>query len=382
MYRSLFDEARNYILELIRKNIASGERKLPTEREIASRLIASYATVRLVTRQLESEGVILKIRGSGTYITEEAAQIIADQQRRRLFFFHSYVLHEPENDFGVWLIREIEKGARANNWNIRSIEVSGHDEFLRKCRELTSPEDAVVYLPPSEEFSPEHIGALSHFSDRPLVVLDCEMGGVAICNISTDNRRGGMLAARRFLEAGVHDIAIFLSEPPSRQLQSRIQGFCEIAELANIRPAWIDCHIGPDDDRYTFARNVMDEYLKDNPPPAGIFAVSDSGAFGVLESLEAHNIAVGKDVQVIGFDGLAAGRERSLTLASVVQPVTEIVQAVFYSLEHWESIPRISRQIPPVFREGDSLQTPALPDFRFSNQHSPIYENFRRRYAK
>ena len=87
MYRSLFDEARNYILELIRKNIASGERKLPTEREIPSRLIASYATVRLVTRQLESEGVILKIRGSGTYITEEAAQIIADQQRRRLFSF-------------------------------------------------------------------------------------------------------------------------------------------------------------------------------------------------------------------------------------------------------------------------------------------------------
>ena len=87
MYTSLSEEARNYILELIRQYLADGVKKLPTEREIASQLIASYATVRLVTRQLEAEGIIRKIRGSGTYITDEAAQIIADQQRKRIFFF-------------------------------------------------------------------------------------------------------------------------------------------------------------------------------------------------------------------------------------------------------------------------------------------------------
>ena len=100
-------------------------------------------------------------------------------------------------------------------------------------------------------------------------MLDRELGDLSISNISTDNRRGGMIAARRFLELGIRDVAVFISEPPSRQLQSRIQGFCEIAELANIRPAWIDCHILPDDDRIILGRRAMDEFLKDNPAPAG-----------------------------------------------------------------------------------------------------------------
>ena len=132
MNTNLSEEARNYILQLVRSGIASGVRKLPTEREIASCLIASYATVRLVTRQLESEGIIRKIRGSGTYITEDAEKIITEQQRRRIFFFHSYILHEPEKDFGVWFIREIEKLAPQNNWTIHSIAVGSHDEFIRK----------------------------------------------------------------------------------------------------------------------------------------------------------------------------------------------------------------------------------------------------------
>ena len=375
MYTSLSEEARNYILELIRRYLADGIKKLPTEREIASQLIASYATVRLVTRQLEAEGIIRKIRGSGTYISDDAPRIIAGLQRKRLFFFHTYMLHEPELDFGVWFIREIEKEAKKKNWDIRSIAVGSHNEFIRKSRALTKAGDAILYLPPGEEFLPEHIGELSHFSDRPLIVLDRELGDLSISNISTDNRRGGMIAARRFLELGIRDVAIFISEPPSRQLQSRIQGFCEIAELVNIRPAWIDCHILTDDDRITLSSRALDEFLKDNPAPAGIFAVSDTGALGLLASLEAHQIKVGDEVKIIGFDGLAFGKQQNISLATVVQPVTEMVQAVFYTLEHWNSMPHTIQQFAPYFREGNTLGKNSLKK-NHTNDFLPRYMKF------
>ena len=356
MYRNLSEEARDHILKLVRAGIASGNRKLPTEREMASCLIASYATVRLVTKQLENEGIITKIRGSGTYISDDAARIIAEQQRRSLFFFHSYALHDPCEDYGAWLIREVEKKAHESNWKLHSINVNSHAEFIRKCQALTTAADSIVYLPPCEGFSLKQIGELSRFSDRPLIVLDSEMGDVAICNISTDNRRGGMIAAKRFLECGVRDIAILISEPPSRQLQSRIQGFCEIAELAGVKPAWIDCHMGVNDDRIVFSRRAMDVFLKDNPVPEGIFIVSDAGAFGALEALEAHHIKIGEEVKIIGFDGVSIGKQQKVSLATVVQPVEEMVEAVFYTLNNWNSMPYTSRQFPPTFREGETLE--------------------------
>ena len=53
MQNNLSAEARNFLLELIRKGLENGNSKLPTEREIAAQHIASYGTIRLVTAELE-----------------------------------------------------------------------------------------------------------------------------------------------------------------------------------------------------------------------------------------------------------------------------------------------------------------------------------------
>ena len=72
---TLFAETRNYMLKKIAELLAAGEKKLPTERELAEEVVASYATVRLVMKQLETEGFIRRIRGSGTYLEPEAGGV-------------------------------------------------------------------------------------------------------------------------------------------------------------------------------------------------------------------------------------------------------------------------------------------------------------------
>ena len=56
------------MLKKIAELLAAGEKKLPTERELAEEVVASYATVRLVMKQLETEGIIRRIRGTGAYL--------------------------------------------------------------------------------------------------------------------------------------------------------------------------------------------------------------------------------------------------------------------------------------------------------------------------
>ena len=55
--------------EMIYTDIEKGTEKLPTEQELCSRFRVSRQTVRLYLSLLEEEGLIVKKRGSGSFIT-------------------------------------------------------------------------------------------------------------------------------------------------------------------------------------------------------------------------------------------------------------------------------------------------------------------------
>ena len=84
---SLFDETRAYVTGRIASLLEAGENKLPTDHELAAEITASYATLRLVMKELEQQGFIRRIRGSGTYLTAQAATLLADSRRRRLHIY-------------------------------------------------------------------------------------------------------------------------------------------------------------------------------------------------------------------------------------------------------------------------------------------------------
>ena len=58
-----------HLKEMIRLNIEKGIEKLPTEQELCERFRVSRQTVRLSLSLLEDEGLIVKKRGSGSFIT-------------------------------------------------------------------------------------------------------------------------------------------------------------------------------------------------------------------------------------------------------------------------------------------------------------------------
>lgn len=361
MQSNLSEDARNFLLELIRQEIARGNNKLPTEREIAAQHIASYGTIRLVTAELEKEGFIRKIRGSGTYITPQAAELLEQLNWRELWFFRSPISEKPDCSYSSWLTAEIRKVAAERQWKLHEITVTTHERFFEELKQVTSPGDAILYLPPIEPFSVHILGEFARYDLRPLIVIDCEFGDISISNVTTDNRFGGMLAARQLLEHGYRELGIVLSEPHMKQQRSRLQGFRELAEIAGASVEVIDARISYRDDRADQCEKVLSERISRGKLPEALFVTSDAGANGVLRALEKHGIVPGKDIALISFDGVQYGSTLNPSLATIVQPVKEIARTVFDMFETWEPGQHPQHLLYPYFRSGGTLHIKNAP---------------------
>ena len=116
---SLFAETRGYILDRMRRRLAEGSRKMPTEKELAAEVLASYATVRLVMKELEQEGFVRRIRGSGTYLEPQAETLLEEAAWPRLRLFTSPVGGKPDDDYAAWLVEELRRAGRTGGWSIR-----------------------------------------------------------------------------------------------------------------------------------------------------------------------------------------------------------------------------------------------------------------------
>lgn len=72
---NLSSTVKNYLYKYIQSTQSQGNTKLPPENEISANLKVSRVTVRRALDELESEGVILRIHGRGTFVNPEAVNI-------------------------------------------------------------------------------------------------------------------------------------------------------------------------------------------------------------------------------------------------------------------------------------------------------------------
>ena len=100
LYKQMADNLRHLILN---GEIAAGE-ALPSERELVELTGISRVTVRKAIELLIGEGILFRLRGSGTYITSSIEQSGED-----LTGFTSDALDRGESPSSFWLMRNIAK---------------------------------------------------------------------------------------------------------------------------------------------------------------------------------------------------------------------------------------------------------------------------------
>jgi DNA-binding LacI/PurR family transcriptional regulator len=148
----------------------------------------------------------------------------------------------------------------------------------------------------------------------PLVVWGAPEPDTDYIVVGSDNRKGGISAAERFIAQGRQKL-VFLGDVDHAEVQERCAGFIDAmggrAAVHIIRPKAFTFEAGFD--------SISALLKKKGASFDGVFAASDLLAMGAIRALAEKNLRVPENVSVIGYDDTPGA-------ASFVPPLTSVHQ--------------------------------------------------------
>lgn len=192
--------------------------------------------------------------------------------------------------------------------------------------------------------------------DLPLISFDRRFEGIPF--VTSDNYKGGQLAAQHLIEQGckrlmyVGDDAQGESTTIVTEVPKRREGFIDYARQAKMeQPIHIEYPLGD----YIVIPQYVHEEINQYPDVDGIFCISDAVAAEVILALERHGRRVPEDVKVIGFDGGRSFINLGKSMTSIGQDPQAIAEAIGEMIEaYYQKRIVKNRVIPVYFQPGDT----------------------------
>jgi DNA-binding LacI/PurR family transcriptional regulator len=303
----------------MRQQIASGQWKpgerLPSYNETRAIHGVHTATMEKVYAQLETEGLIVRRRGSGTFVAEPVKAAACGTGMLGLsgrgFSFEEYSPYWAHLQGGVR-----EAAARAG------LQVLLLDPQNSRGWEKA---DGVLVCDWNDPRVPRKL-----VPGMPVVSLMTPVPGLA--SAYADDEGGARQATELLIELGHRRIGYLHAYADHAVVQQRLQGYRAALSAAGIQPQqkWARCMRG----RYhagqrftTEARKNMLLWLRDGWQKLGCTALlchNDEAATGVIDALHEAGIKVPEDVSIIGFDSTEYCDLVKPMLTSVHVPLREI----------------------------------------------------------
>lgn len=160
--------------------------------------------------------------------------------------------------------------------------------------------------------------------NRPMVLVDNYVMGVAVDAIVPDNEGGGYAAFKHLLDLGHKRIAIIEGPRKYKTLTDRLLGALRAAEDYGhtIPPAYRQQPVSSGKPNKGYRE--MQQLLALPEPPTAVYAVSDKTAFGALAAIKDAGLSVPNDISIVGFDDVAESEHTIPPLTTVRVSKSEI----------------------------------------------------------
>ena len=180
----------------------------------------------------------------------------------------------------------------------------------------------------------------------PIVSIDRSFGDQIPC-VSSDNYRGGQIAAEKLIELGCRKL-LFLRIGPLIQSEAdrRREGFEEAClRIGTAHESFIVNSDETEDPIYRFLENHIHGGRCDFD---GIFCNTDGLARRVCIWLEERAVRVPDDVQIIGYDGIVDFATGRYVCSTIVQPLPQMAERAVEILLGDDPHPGVASHILPV----------------------------------
>ena len=148
-----------------------------------------------------------------------------------------------------------------------------------------------------------------------------------VVNLVIDHYDGGYQAGRYFGELG-HKKALCISDNYICMDKERIDGFCKAFQPGETMVWQIPNN---EKNRRIFYQKRLNDLVRSNV--SAVFAVSDFYALEFMRFLQANDIRIPEDIQIIGFDDNMASRESNPTLTTIHQDASLRAETAIECLE-------------------------------------------------
>jgi DNA-binding LacI/PurR family transcriptional regulator len=144
--------------------------------------------------------------------------------------------------------------------------------------------------------------------------------------ISTDNEKGGYLAAMHLIERGYRRIAYLGEKMSLYSLRMRYEGYRKALTESDI-PLNKELMILDNDTVYNFGKGLKYSESMLAKKPDAVFASTDMIAIGFMRACASAGIKIPDDIAIVGYDNIPLASLTLPSLSTITQSVEDIASS-------------------------------------------------------
>lgn len=298
MGKYLYEEIKDYLLEIIKENRNTPHYKLPSENQIALKFSTTRITAKKALSDLQEAGYIYRIHGKGSFIQPEV------QTRKDINAgdFICMMLPNIESRF----IAEMVEGAKAVLCaaGYHLVLINESEQQIRSNTLITHLTTlgikGIIVFPNSRARYNKDLLMLA-FNKFPVVFVDRTLHDFDVSSVTSDHFQVSQKAVQLLIDRGCKNIG-FITLPAefSSSIARRISGY-EKAHVANDRKICANhfLYITKQSENLT---DTITQFLSSHPEIDGLLSYGGDIGFSVYRSIRSLGIQVPQQLKVVFFD--------------------------------------------------------------------------------
>jgi len=347
------------LVNWIRESIDSGQLKpgdkLSSENELTKRFSVSRQTVRRAFDVLEEEGILKRIRGSGTYVLKP--YVNGHKDRRRIAIITTYVDGYIFPHTISLTANTLSKAGYSVQIYFTNNRISKEKEVLEEIIDRDEVAGIIVEATKSNLPNP-NLYLYGKIQERkiPLIFFNCYYHELNLPHVSMNDEKAGSLGASCLVNHGHKKIG-GLFKLDDGQGARRYKGFLntliqhKIPITAN-EIAWVDT---VDIENMELC---IPKFIKRFEDCTGIVCYNDEVAAKLIEGFEKEGIMIPQDKSVVGIDDSVGLINGHVNLTTIPYPVEKLVKAAVDNLLELIKNPRFdaTKEFDVELIERDSVK--------------------------